>query len=80
MISSRSKIAPTQRLTTEAPLTLRAHQDRRDRPGAIPHPKRGPIDSTGPYTRAIRLTRWAASAARRQSEYLARGAEHVSSM
>src|SRR5205085_10506976 len=31
------------------------------------------FDSTGPCTRAIRLTSWAASAARLQSEYLASG-------
>ena len=38
------------------------------------------FDSTGPCTRAIRLTRLAASAARLNSEYLARGAEHVASL
>jgi hypothetical protein len=38
------------------------------------------FDSTGRCTRAIRLTSWAASAARLRSEYLASGAEHVSSV
>jgi hypothetical protein len=86
-------------------LTPRVDQDPRDRPGAIPHPKRGQekpwptprpagdhgrgrsrdgdpdqFDSTGPCTQAIRLTRLAASAARLISEYLATGAEHVSSV
>ena len=38
------------------------------------------FDSTGPRSRAIRLTRLAESPARLRSEYFARGAERVSSM
>ena len=61
------------------------HADRKNH-GRLPRPAGGHgrertqdcdphrFDSTGPYTRAIRLTRSAASAARLQSEYLARGA------
>jgi hypothetical protein len=104
-IRPRQMAASLSRSRASFKLTLTVHHDPRDRPGAIPHPKRGQrihrrlsqpagdhhrgrprdcdpdqFDSTGPCTRAIRLTRLAESAARLRSEYFARGAEHVSSM